>query len=55
MALSGKYHLVAPAYPDFGHGDHPDPGSFAYTFDHPATVVDHFVIMIGLSRHSLYL
>jgi len=53
--LSGKYHLVAPDYPGFGHSDHPDPTSFAYTFDHIATVMDHFVTAMGLSRYSLYL
>ncbi len=53
--LSGKYHLIAPDYPGFGHSDHPDPAAFAYTFDHIATVVDHFVTAIGLVRYSLYL
>jgi pimeloyl-ACP methyl ester carboxylesterase len=53
--LSGKYHLIAPDYPGFGHSDHPDPAVFAYTFDHIATVIDHFVSAIGLIRYSLYL
>jgi len=52
--LSGKYHLVAPDYPGFGHSDHPDPASFAYTFDHLADVMDHFAKAIHLSRYSLY-
>ena len=34
--LSGRYHLVAPDYPGFGHSDWPDPKTFAYTFDHCA-------------------
>src|SRR5258707_12559504 len=29
--LSDRYHLVAPAYPAFGHTDWPDPKKFAYT------------------------
>jgi pimeloyl-ACP methyl ester carboxylesterase len=53
--LSGKYHLIAPDYPGFGHSDHPDAASFAYTFDHLTTVIDHFVTAIGVSRYSLYL
>lgn len=53
--LSGKYHLIAPDYPGFGHSDHPDPASFTYTFDHLATVIDHFVTAVGLSKYSLYL
>ena len=53
--LSGKYHLIAPDYPGFGHSDHSDPDSFAYTFDNLATAMDHFVTGIGLSKYSLYL
>jgi len=53
--LSGKYHLIAPDYPGFGQSDHPDPAAFAYTFDHIATVIDHFVTTVGLIRYSLYL
>ncbi len=53
--LSTKYHLVAPDYPGFGHSDHPDPASFAYTFDHITTVMNDFVTTIGLSKYSLYL
>jgi pimeloyl-ACP methyl ester carboxylesterase len=52
--LSGKYHLVAPDYPGFGHSDHPDPATFPYTFDHLATVMEHFVTAVGLTKYSLY-
>ncbi len=52
--LSDKYHLVAPDYPGFGHSDAPDPSSFSYTFDRIAGVMDDFVKIKGLSRHSLY-
>src|ERR1700710_850807 len=40
--LSGQFHIVAPDYPGFGHSDAPTPKVFAYTFDHLATVMDHF-------------
>ena len=53
--LSGRFHLVAPDYPGFGHSDAPDPKHFAYTFDHIATIMDHFTEKLGLSRYSLYL
>jgi len=53
--LSKKYHLIAPDYPGFGHSDRPDPAWFSYTFDHIASVMDHFVTAIGLSKYSLYL
>ena len=53
--LSGKYHLIAPDYPGFGHSDWPDPKQFAYTFDHIAHVMDDFVQTLGLSRYTLYM
>jgi len=53
--LAGKYHLVAPDYPGFGHSDHPAPAAFPYTFDHLASVMDHFTAAIGLNRYTLYL
>lgn len=53
--LSGRYHLVAPDYPGFGHTDHPDPTLFAYNFDHLAKVIDGFVSALSLSKYSLYL
>ena len=33
--LSGKYRLIAPDYPGFGHSTWPEPENFAYTFDNP--------------------
>jgi hypothetical protein len=53
--LSDRYHLVAPDYPGFGHGDWPDPKQFAYTFDHIAEVMNHFTEKLGLSHYSLYM
>src|SRR3982751_7133733 len=40
--LADRFHLVAPDYPGFGHSDAPDPKAFAYTFDHLASVIEHF-------------
>src|ERR1700751_3404522 len=45
--LSGRYHLVAPDYPGFGHSDWPDPIKFAYTFDHIAETMNHFTEALG--------
>lgn len=53
--LSDRYHLIAPDYPGFGHSDWPDPKTFAYTFDHLATVTDHFTEAVGISRYTLYM
>ena len=53
--LSDTYHLIAPDYPGFGHSDWPNPGTFAYTFDHIASVMDHFTQAINLSRYTIYM
>ena len=53
--LSDRCHLVAPDYPGFGHSDWPDPGKFAYTFDHYAEIMNHFTEALGLSRYTLYM
>lgn len=56
--LGARYRLVAPDYPGFGHSDTPtsttEGGSFAYTFDHLADLVEGFVTRLGLTRFALY-
>jgi len=53
--LAGKYHLVAPDYPGFGHSDWPDPREFNYTFDHIAAIMEDFTQALGLTRYTLYM
>jgi pimeloyl-ACP methyl ester carboxylesterase len=53
--LADHYHLVAPDYPGFGHSDWPEPKQFDYTFDHIASVMDHFTQALGLSHYTLYM
>jgi pimeloyl-ACP methyl ester carboxylesterase len=53
--LSARFHLVAPDYPGFGHSDAPDPKTFAYTFDHIASVMEHFTETLDLPRYTLYM
>ncbi|QEH38423.1 Haloalkane dehalogenase [Aquisphaera giovannonii] len=53
--LSGRFHLVAPDYPGFGHSDWPDPRSFAYTFDNLARIIDRFTDEVGLRSYTLYM
>jgi len=55
VRLSDRYHMVAPDYPGFGHSGAPQPADFAYTFDHIATVIDHFTQAVGLTHYSLYM
>jgi pimeloyl-ACP methyl ester carboxylesterase len=53
--LEDRYHPVTPDYPGFGHSDWPDPGKFAYTFDHYAETVNRFTESLGISRHTRYM
>jgi pimeloyl-ACP methyl ester carboxylesterase len=53
--LSDRYHLIAPDYPGFGHSDWPDPKAFAYTFDHYAKIMNHFVEALELARYTLFM
>lgn len=52
--LADHYHLVAPDYPGFGHSDAPDAKTFSYTFDHLATITQHFTETLGLTHYVLY-
>jgi len=53
--LSDKYHVVAPDYPGFGYSDAPSPERYAYTFDHLADTVDHFLDQKGITKYSIYI
>jgi pimeloyl-ACP methyl ester carboxylesterase len=53
-ALSGRFHVVAPDYPGFGHSESPTAasagGSFVYSFDRLSGVVEGFVERLALRR-----
>lgn len=57
--LADRVHVVSPDYPGFGYSDAPksstDGGSFAYTFDHLADVVDGFLDRVGVDRYFVYM
>jgi pimeloyl-ACP methyl ester carboxylesterase len=53
--LSDKYHVVAPDYPGFGYSDAPSCEQYAYTFDHLADTVDHFLDQKGIAKYSIYI
>ena len=53
--LSDRYHVIAPDYPGFGNSAQPEIGSFDYTFDGLAEIVEGFVEKLGIDRYSLYL
>jgi pimeloyl-ACP methyl ester carboxylesterase len=52
--LSDRFRLVAPDLPGFGNSDMPAPGTFTYTFENIANVIDRFTEIIGLSRFAMY-
>ncbi len=52
--LADRFHLVAPDLPAFGQSDMPARGTFTYTFENVANVIDRFTEVIGLSRFAIY-
>lgn len=57
-ALGGNYRLIAPDYPGFGHSDAPtstnEGGSFVYSFDRLADLMEGFVETLSLKHVFLY-
>lgn len=53
--LAGRYRLIAPDYPGFGHSDAPPPSHYAYTFDHLARTIDGLLEQLDVDRYSFYL
>lgn len=58
-ALGGRYRLIAPDYPGFGHSDVPQPashgGDFTYSFDRLAELLEGFIEHLALSRFVMYM
>jgi pimeloyl-ACP methyl ester carboxylesterase len=52
--LADTYRVIAPDLPGFGQTFTPK-GPFAYTFDHLATVIEHFTEALHLDRYALYI
>jgi pimeloyl-ACP methyl ester carboxylesterase len=55
VALSDRFHLVAPDYPGFGFSAFPDKNSFAYTFSNISAHIDAFTDAVGLNTFTIYL
>jgi pimeloyl-ACP methyl ester carboxylesterase len=53
--LAGRFRVIAPDYPGFGHSEAPPRELFSYTFDHLADVIERFTEHLGLTRYGLYL
>jgi pimeloyl-ACP methyl ester carboxylesterase len=53
-ALAGRYRVIAPDYPGFGHSEVPDRAKFQYTFAHVAAIVDALLSRLNAKRYALY-
>ena len=55
VALSDKYHLVAPDYPGFGFSAFPDKKDFEYTFKNISVYINRFTEELNLQSFTVYL
>ena len=53
--LAGKYHIVAADMPGYGYSDAPSVTRFTYTFDSIATLMDHFLDSVHVTKYSIYI
>ena len=53
--LAGRYRVIAPDYPGFGHSDAPPPAQYAYAFDHLAQTTGGLLDTLGIARCAFYL
>ena len=53
--LAGRYRVIAPDLPGFGNTKAPARGTFTYSFDHLAQVIDGFTEAFHLDRYVLYI
>ena len=51
--LGGRFRVIAPDYPGFGHSDAPP--SFPYSFDALSGMIESFCRTLGLDRFTLYM
>jgi pimeloyl-ACP methyl ester carboxylesterase len=52
--MADRFRLVAPDLPGFGQSDMPTRGTFTYTFENIANVIDRFAEVIGIHRFAIY-
>lgn len=55
IALSDRFHLVAPDYPGFGFSAFPDRKLFEYSFRNISACINQFTDEIGLQSFTIYL
>jgi len=52
--LDDRFHVAAPDLLGFGQSDMPNRGSFTYTFEALADVIESFTDAVGFDRYALY-
>jgi pimeloyl-ACP methyl ester carboxylesterase len=55
IALSDRFHLVAPDYPGFGFSAFPNKDDFKYSFENIAAYINKFTNEIGMRSFAIYL
>lgn len=55
IALSDRFHLVAPDYPGFGFSAFPDRDLFEYSFKNISACINQFTDAINLKSFTIYL
>jgi pimeloyl-ACP methyl ester carboxylesterase len=55
VAMSDKFHLIAPDYPGFGFSGFPDKSNFEYTFKNISAYINRFTEEIDLKSFTIYL
>ncbi|MEZ2440248.1 alpha/beta fold hydrolase [Chitinophaga sp. RCC_12] len=55
VALSDRFHLVAPDYPGFGFSSFPDKDLFEYSFSNISAYINKFTDEINLKLFTIYL
>jgi len=55
IALSDRFHLIAPDYPGFGFSSFPDKSSFEYSFKNISAYINRFTEEINVKSFTLYL
>jgi pimeloyl-ACP methyl ester carboxylesterase len=55
VALSDKFHLIAPDYPGFGFSAFPPMNDFEYSFENISVYINKFTEAINLKSFTIYL
>lgn len=55
IALSDRFHLVAPDYPGFGFSAFPDKNDFEYSFSNISAYINKFTDALNLRSFTIYL